>query len=115
MAAALALAQAGRKVCVLEQHSVPGGFCQSFTLGGFRFSPGIHYIGDLQPGGMFRRALEGLGVSEHLAFFEMNRDGYDHVLHHVVPDAFPDVAPDMISGLVSDADAVGAAWLLAPT
>jgi len=76
----LALGRAGRRVAVFEQHSLPGGFCQSFTLGGFRFSPGVHYLGDLQPGGGFRRVLEGLGLSGDLSFFEMNRDGYDHVL-----------------------------------
>ncbi len=45
MTAALALAQAGQRVCVLEQHDVPGGWCHSFTLEGYRFSPGVHYLG----------------------------------------------------------------------
>jgi len=51
LTAAVALAQAGRKVLVCEQHEVPGGWTHSFTLQGCRFSPGVHCLGDLQPGG----------------------------------------------------------------
>ena len=50
LTAAVALAQAGKKVLVLEQHSVPGGWCHSFTLNGQRFSPGVHYIGLMDDG-----------------------------------------------------------------
>src|SRR5512140_2975381 len=77
---AVALAQAGKKVLVLEQHDRPGGWTHSFTLGGYRFSPGVHYIGDLQEGGGLRAIYEGLGVSEDLAFCELNPDGYDHII-----------------------------------
>jgi phytoene dehydrogenase-like protein len=80
LSAAVALAQAGQKVLVCEQHEVPGGWTHSFTLGGYRFSPGVHYIGDLEPGGRLRRIYEGLGISQDLAFCEINPDGYDHVL-----------------------------------
>jgi phytoene dehydrogenase-like protein len=79
LAAAVPLAQAGKKVLVIEQHEVPGGWCHSFTLNGYRFSPGVHYIGDLQPGGRLRAVYEGLGVSEDLEFCEINPDGYDHI------------------------------------
>jgi len=79
MGAALPLAQAGLKVLVCEQHEVPGGWTHSFTLGGYRFSPGVHYIGGLQEGGSLRKIYEGLGVSGDMAFCEMNPDGYDHI------------------------------------
>ncbi len=80
LTAAVALAQQGKKVVVCEQHYVPGGFCHSFTLGGYRFSPGVHYIGELGEGGMMRRIYEGLGVSADLVWSELNPDGYDHVI-----------------------------------
>ena len=51
LTAAVALAQAGKKLLVLEQHDRPGGWTHSFTLSGYRFSPGVHYIGDLHEGG----------------------------------------------------------------
>lgn len=79
MTAALALARAGERVLVLEQHYAPGGWCHSFTLNGHRFSPGVHYIGELQPGGMMRRIYEGLGVANDMTFLELNPDGFDHV------------------------------------
>ncbi len=80
LTAALALARAGRRVVVLEQHYLPGGYSQSFTLKGFRFSPGVHYVGALGPGGGLRRIYEGLGVANDLVFFELNPDGYDRVV-----------------------------------
>lgn len=80
LAAAVALARAGKKVLVLEQHYLPGGWCHSFNLGGFRFSPGVHYVGELREGGMLRTVYEGLGLGGDLVFCELNPDGYDHVL-----------------------------------
>jgi len=80
LTAAVALAQAGKKVLVLEQHDVPGGWCHSFTLEGYKFSPGVHYIGELQEGGRMRAIYEGMGVSGDMDFCELNPDGYDHIV-----------------------------------
>src|SRR5512139_1744891 len=80
LAAAVALANAGQKVLVVEQHYVAGGWCHSFTLQGYRFSPGVHYIGGMQRGGPMQSILRGLGVSGDLAFCELNPDGLDHVI-----------------------------------
>lgn len=80
LTAALAMQQAGKRVICLEQHYHPGGWCHSFDLGGYHFSPGVHYIGELEPGGRMRAIYEGLGVSRDLEFCELNPDGYDHIL-----------------------------------
>jgi phytoene dehydrogenase-like protein len=81
LVAAVALARAGKKVVVLEQHYLPGGWCHSFTLGdGYRFSPGVHYIGELGPGGRMRKIYEGLGLGNDLTFVELPPDGFDHVI-----------------------------------
>ena len=79
LTAAVALAQAGKKVLVLEQHDRPGGWTHSFTKHGYRFSPGVHYIGSLEEGGALRRIYDGLGVSQDLVFCELNPEGYDHI------------------------------------
>ena len=79
LTAALCLAQAGMQVLVCEQHEVAGGWCQSFTLEGYRFSPGVHYLGGLEPGGSLNRVYRGLGVSKDLEFCEINPDGFDHI------------------------------------
>lgn len=80
LTAALALARAGKRTIVCEQHALPGGYSQSFELSGFRFSPGVHYVGALGPGGSLRRIWEGLGVANELVFFELDPDGYDRAL-----------------------------------
>lgn len=80
LAAAVPLAQAGLSVLVCEQHEVPGGWTHSFTLDGYRFSPGVHYIGGLGPGESMRQIYEGLGVSGDMAFCELNPQGYDHIV-----------------------------------
>lgn len=79
LTAGVALAQAGQRVLICEQHDVPGGWCHSFTLEGYRFSPGVHYIGGMQPGGRMRKIYEGLGVSQDITFCELNPDGFDHI------------------------------------
>ena len=79
LTAAVALAQAGKSVLVCEQHEVPGGWTHSFTLNGYLFSPGVHYIGGIEEGGSLRRIYQGLGVSGDLAFSELNPEGYDHI------------------------------------
>ena len=128
LAAAVPLAQAGMKVLVCEQHEVPGGWTHSFTLQGYRFSPGVHYIGELQPGGQMRRIYEGLGVSQDLEFCELNPDGFDHIVigdeQFDIPkgkaafaarlkERFPDEAEgidgylDAVSGLMHSLDRLG--------
>jgi phytoene desaturase len=78
LATALCLARAGQKVLVLEQHYVPGGWCHSFYLKGQRFSPGVHYLGLMNPGSSSSNLLEGLGIAGDLVFFRMNPDSYEH-------------------------------------
>jgi len=101
LTAAVALAQAGKKVLVLEQHDRPGGWTHSFTLSGYRFSPGVHYIGDLQEGGGLRRIYDGLGVSQDLTFVELNPDGYDHIFIGEKKIDFPKGKENLIERLKS--------------
>jgi len=80
LSAAVALSNLGKRVLVLEQHYLPGGWTHSFSLEGHKFSPGVHYIGQMQKGGPARELFEGLGVGGELEFCELNPDGYDHVV-----------------------------------
>lgn len=75
---AICLARAGQKVLVLEQHYVPGGWCHSFYLNGYRFSPGVHYIGMLDKGESTSNLYESLGIANDLVFFRMNPSAYEH-------------------------------------
>jgi phytoene dehydrogenase-like protein len=78
LSTALCLARAGQKVLVLEQHYVPGGWCHSFYLNGYRFSPGVHYIGMMEKGESTSNLYESLGIANDLVFFKMNPSAYEH-------------------------------------
>ncbi len=78
LATAICLARAGQKVLVLEQHYVPGGWSHSFTLGGQRFSPGVHYVGLLDDKQSTSELYRGLGIANDMVFFRMNTNAYEH-------------------------------------
>lgn len=78
LSAAICLSRAGQKVLVLEQHDVPGGWCHSFYLNGYRFTPGVHYVGLLGEGQSTRELYEGLGIANELAFYKMNPNAFEH-------------------------------------
>ncbi|XP_025962715.2 all-trans-retinol 13,14-reductase [Dromaius novaehollandiae] len=60
LAAAGALAKAGKRVLVLEQHDQAGGCCHTFEERGSEFDVGIHYVGQMHEGSMLRVALDQL-------------------------------------------------------
>lgn len=80
LATAICLARAGQRVLVLEQHYVPGGWSHSFTLGGQRFSPGVHYVGLINEGQSVNQLYRGLGIANDMVFFRMNPKAYEHCL-----------------------------------
>lgn len=92
LATALCLAQAGKKVLILEQHYVPGGWAHSFLRHGHKFSPGVHFLGHLQEGGSGRAVYEGIGVANDMSFFRLNTDGYDR-------NVVGDISFDMPAGI----------------
>jgi phytoene dehydrogenase-like protein len=60
LACAAALGKAGRRVLVLEQHSVAGGLTQTFERDGHTWDVGVHYLGQMGPGGSARRVIDWL-------------------------------------------------------
>ena len=78
LSSAICLSRAGQRVMVLEQHDVPGGWCHSFYLNGYRFTPGVHYMGLLGKDESTRELYEGLGIANDLVFFKMNPAAYEH-------------------------------------
>ena len=78
LSAAICLARAGQRVLVLEQHDVPGGWCHSFYLNGYRFTPGVHYVGLLDKGESTSDLYKGLGIANDMVFFRMNPEAYEH-------------------------------------
>lgn len=82
LVAALSCAQQERSVLVLEAGKQFGGYTNPFARKRFHFDPGIHYIGECQEGGSFRRLLDRLGL-EDVTFKPLDPDGFDH---YVFPD-----------------------------
>ncbi|MFC3616474.1 phytoene desaturase family protein [Lutimaribacter marinistellae] len=60
MAAAAALSKIGYKVLLLEQYNTLGGLSHSFTIDGFSWDAGIHYLNCVAPDDRERRILNWL-------------------------------------------------------
>lgn len=60
MVAAALLSKLGRRVLVLEQHYVPGGFTHTFSRRGYRWDVGVHVIGEMTERGFPGRLLGAL-------------------------------------------------------
>ena len=62
LAAAAHLARhAKKRVLVLEQHYVAGGFTHVFHRPGFEWDVGVHYVGGMQPGSFLQRQFAAIG------------------------------------------------------
>ncbi len=68
LSAAGSLAKAGKRVLVLEHHTVPGGYAHEFRRGKFRFEVALHALDGVGPGGFVYPALRELEVLEQLSF-----------------------------------------------
>lgn len=71
------LANAGHKVCMLEAHDIPGGYCQSFRTGDFYFCAQVHYIWGCAPGGKIYEFLKRVGLEKDITFELFDTSGYD--------------------------------------
>lgn len=66
LTAAARLAKEGKKVALLEQHNMPGGYATSFVRGRFEFEPSLHELCDLgsrENPGAVRKLFDELGIS----------------------------------------------------
>lgn len=77
------LAHAGKKVCMLEAHDIPGGYAQSFKMGDYYFCAQVHYTWGCGPGGKIYEFLKKIGLEKDITFELYDPEGYDHM---VMPD-----------------------------
>ncbi len=104
MTAAALLARQGKKVLVLEQHYVPGGFTHTFKRKGYIWDVGVHAVGEVtlrsQPGRVLHALTDGklkwasLGEAYDEFYFPEGRridfpDSRDAFRANLL-DAFPD-------------------------
>jgi len=57
------LAKQGRNVLIIEQHSIPGGYCTSFKRKGFIFDSAVHHIGGCGKWSVVGRCLKELDIN----------------------------------------------------
>ena len=57
------LAKSGKKVLIIEQHSIPGGYCTSFKRKGFVFDAAVHHIGGCGKWSVVGRCLKELDIN----------------------------------------------------
>ncbi len=76
------LAQAGRRVAVLDAHYVAGGCATMFSRGSgadrYAFDIGLHYVGGCGPGGRVPRVLDEVGVK--VEWRPLDQDGFDELI-----------------------------------
>lgn len=68
LSAAGYLAKAGKRVLVLEHHTVPGGYAHEFRRGRYRFEVSLHILDGAGPGGWTYPILSDLGVLDRVRF-----------------------------------------------
>ncbi len=77
LVAAALLANAGKKICMLEAHDIPGGYAQTFEMGNFKFCAQVHYIWGCAPGGLIYEFLKKIGLEKDITFEVMGPEFYD--------------------------------------
>ena len=66
------LAKGGLSVLVVEQNSMPGGYCTSFQRKGFTFDVSPDLFPGAEKGGLIYSILETLGVNDEIEFIELD-------------------------------------------
>jgi all-trans-retinol 13,14-reductase len=77
------LAHAGKKVCMLEAHDVPGGYAHTFRMGAYEFCAQIHYIWGCGKGQRIYEFLKHIGLEKKITFELLDQEMYDRM---VMPD-----------------------------
>ena len=72
LSAAGYLAKAGKKVLVLEYHTVPGGYAHEFRRGKYRFDVALHALDGAAPGGWSYPILKDLEVFDQIHFHRID-------------------------------------------
>lgn len=103
LTAAAHLAKHGFEVIALDQADRIGGFLAPFTIEGYTFDPGLHYIGQARLGQALDGVLGPLGIDVDRLFLEMNPDGFDAY-------RFPGFEVRMCRGLERYRDRLAAAF-----
>lgn len=84
LSAAGMLAKAGKRVLVLEHHTVPGGYAHGFRRGHFRFDVSLHAMDGVNPGGWAYTPLKDLEVLGQVKFNRLDPFYTVQFPHHTI-------------------------------
>lgn len=73
------MAQAKKKVIILEAHELPGGFGHTFQAGPYKFNAQFHYVWDCGEGDPVHRFLKKLKLDKKVTFERFDPTGFDHM------------------------------------
>ncbi len=111
MTTACLLAKAGRKVLLLERHTVPGGFTHTFKRKGFEWDVGVHYVGQVSKSVSIIRKVFDYVTDKTLTWADMD-PVFDRI--EIAGDKYDYVAgieaqtENLIRHFPNDADAIRA-------
>ena len=110
MTAAAMLAEIGKKVLVLEQHYVPGGFTHAFKRGPYEWDVGVHAIGEVGPDALLGRLLNTLtdGALEWASLGSVYDEFHYPGLRIDFPDNAADFRANLIEAFPDEIDAIDA-------
>ena len=73
------LSKEGQKVCLVEQHSRPGGCMQTFKREGRVFDTGIHYVGGLGEGENLNSYFKYFRIMDKLKLRKLDENAFDKI------------------------------------
>ncbi len=79
LVAAAYLQSLGKRVVIVDRHTVVGGNISAFTHHGYEFDVGTHYVGDCRPGGGIPSIYAGLGLEDRISWTELDPEGFDNL------------------------------------
>jgi len=95
------MANAGRRVVILEAHEKAGGYGHTFEAGEYRFNAQLHYVWNVGPDRTVGRFLARLGLTDSVPFVQLDANGYDHMripgFALDVPYGFPELARRLVA------------------
>jgi len=96
-----ALALAGRRVMIVEQHVIPGGYTTNFERDDYRFEVSTHLINGCGPGGVIYEHLRKVGAHDRMQFAKVDTLMYWRDLVHERELALPAALDAFVDTLVS--------------
>lgn len=73
------LSREGKKVCIVEQHSKPGGSLQTFKRDGRIFDTGVHYVGGLGKGQNLYNYFKYFNIMDKLKIRKLDENAFDKI------------------------------------